>query len=210
MSITRRLPRTVSAVVVALTSAVVLAACGGGDDNTAAQPGADASFNLADVGFAQQMIPHHSQAVKMATLATTRAKDPKVMKLAAEILAAQGPEIETMQTLLENWSQPLVPDMTGMAGMEGMTPEEMAAMTPSGGTMPGMAEKSELEKLSAAKGAAFDQLFLTLMLEHHRGALEMAKMQRSEGKAPEAVELAEDIENGQSAEITRMKRLQKS
>ncbi|MGQ0631560.1 MAG: DUF305 domain-containing protein [Sporichthyaceae bacterium] len=206
MRITRRLSRSATAVVATVATAAVLTACGGGD-GTAAQPAANASFNLADVGFAQMMIPHHSQAVKMATLAATRAKDPKVQKLAAEILAAQGPEIETMQTLLEAWAQPLIPDMADM-DHSSMTPDEITAMM--SGSMPGMAKEPELEKLSTAKGAAFDRLFLTLMLGHHRGAVEMAQMERADGKAVDALALAEDIETGQTAEIMRMEKLQKA
>lgn len=195
----------------ALTAALSLgslAACGGGEDTaTTAAPAPDAVFNPADVAFAQQMIPHHSQAVQMAALAKTRAKDPKVKKLAAEIVAAQGPEIETMQGFLATWKQPTSPDAAGM-DHSGMGPEEMAAM--GGDAMPGMASGKDLTKLAAVKGAAFDRLFLALMLEHHRGALEMAGTERSDGKAPEAVALAEDIETAQTAEVARIRKLQKA
>ena len=153
--------------------------------------------------FAQQMIPHHSQAVKMATLAATRAKDPAVKKLAAQIVAGQGPEIETMQSLLEAWGQPLVSTMEGM-DHSAMSPEEMTNMS---AEMPGMAGDTELKALAAAKGAEFDRMFLTMMIEHHRGALQMAKAERADGKDPAALTLAEQMETAQQREIKSMKKL---
>lgn len=206
MSILRRLPRAATATLAGLTCAVVLAACGGGEDS-AAQPGANSSFNASDVTFAQEMIPHHLQAVKMASLAATRARDPEVKRLAAAIAAGQQPEIGAMQDWLKTWGQPL---MAGMPGMDyaQMNPEQLAETMP--GSMPGMASGTDLKRLSQAKGARFDRLFLTLMLDHHRGAVQMAQRQRSEGKAPAAIALATDIERVQSAEIARIERLQKS
>lgn len=204
MIISRAMPRKAAAVLSAITAAAVLSGCGGGGDDIAAQPAANASFNAADVGFTQQMIPHHSQAVKMATLAATRAKDPKVKKLAGAILAGQGPEIEMMQAWLQSWGKPLTPDMADM-DHSSMSPEEMTAMM--SGSMPGMATEGALAQLTAAKGAKFDRLFLTMMLEHHRGALEMAAAERADGKDPAATGLAEDIETTQSAEIARIEKL---
>lgn len=206
MSILRRLPRAATVTLTSIAAAVVLTACGGGDES-AAQPAANAPFNVSDVRFAQEMIPHHLQAVKMASLAVTRAKDPKVKSLAAAIAAGQQPEIGPMQDWLKSWGEPL---MAGMPGMDfsQMKPEQLAETMP--GAMPGMASGTDLARLSAAKGARFDRLFLMLMLEHHRGAVEMAKAQRSGGKAPEAITLAEEIESAQSAEIARMEMLQKS
>lgn len=217
MSTTRRIARSTAGTLAVLLTAAVLAACGGGDDETAAQTGAQpgaqsgaqpaaaGSFNPADVLFAQQMIPHHSQAVKMASLAAGRAKSPQVKKLAAEIVAAQGPEIETMQGFLEAWGKPLIPDMADM-DHSSMTPEEMTAMT--SGEMPGMAPAEELTALEAAKGKKFDRLFLAMMLEHHQGAVEMAQAEQSDGQDPAAIALAEEIESAQTAEIVRIEKLQ--
>lgn len=205
MIISRRLPRTATATLTTLVVAVVLTACGGAD--SAAEPAANADFNTSDVTFAQEMIPHHLQAVQMASLAATRTKNPKIRSLAAAIAAGQQPEIGPMQNWLKNWDAPL---MAGMPGMDfsQMSPEQLAETMPD--AMPGMASGSDIEKLSAAKGTRFDRLFLTLMLKHHRGAVQMAQMERSDGKAPEAIALAEDIETAQAAEITRMQKLQKS
>ncbi len=204
---TNRLIRSAALALATLISVAVLAACGGGGDD-ATQPAAAPTFSAADVTFAQQMIPHHSQAVKMAALAATRAKDPAVKKLAAQIVAGQGPEIETMQSLLEAWGQPLVPDMEGMDHST-MSPEEVMKMS---ADMPGMAGEDDLKALAAAKGADFDRLFLTMMIEHHRGALQMAQAERAAGagKDPAALKLAEQMEATQQAEIKKMQKLKKA
>lgn len=198
---THRLMRSAALALAAVTSAAVLAGCGGDDE--VAQPDAAATFNTADVTFAQQMVPHHSQAVKMATLAATRAKDPAVKKLAAQIAAGQGPEIETMQQLLERWGQPLVPDMEGMDHST-MSPEEAMTMA---ADMPGMASGGDLKMLAAARGARFDQMFLTMMIKHHLGALQMAKTERAEGQDPDAIRLAEKMETAQQGEVKKMQGL---
>lgn len=203
MTLAKLALRSTRAAALAAVAALVLAACGGGDGDAAA-PAADSVFNTVDVTFAQQMIPHHSQAVKMAALASSRAKDPEVKELAAKIVAAQGPEIETLQGFLDAWDQPLVADMGGM-DHSSMSPEDMAAMGSE--SMPGMAEDGELKKLTDAKGATFDSLFLTLMLEHHRGAVEMAKRQLSSGKETQAKALAGRIEAEQTKEIAEIEDL---
>jgi len=85
-----------------LVAALTLTACGGHDSGGSgmkhggASSTAGATFNSADTMFAQAMIPHHQQAVEMADLADTRAADPEVKQLAAQIKSAQDPEIRTM------------------------------------------------------------------------------------------------------------------
>ena len=97
----------ITAVVTA--SLFILAACGNDDDT-----GTAASHNEADVTFAQEMIPHHQQAIEMADLAESRAESQEVKDLATDIEAAQGPEIETMTGWLESWGED-VPDEIGRA-----------------------------------------------------------------------------------------------
>lgn len=186
--------KTLTAAVLA-ASLFTLAACGSEDDaDTAAGP------NAADVTFAQQMIPHHGQAVEMAELAKARAESQEVKDLAADIEAAQGPEIETMTGWLESWDEE-VPDV-GMSGMDHgeMSSDEMA----------GMMTDDEMANLEAASGAGFDQMFLTMMIEHHEGAIEMARTEQSEGEFPEAVGMAKEIETAQTEEIQTMQDLLKS
>lgn len=173
----------VAATVVAVAAAT-LTACSNGDDS------ASAEFNDADVTFAQEMIPHHRQATEMAAMAESRTVDPAVLDLADRIEAAQDPEIETMTDWLVAWDREVPEgDMAGMTGMAGMMDDDQMA------------------ELEGASGAEFDRLFLTMMTEHHDGAVEMAKVEQTDGKYEEAVTLAEDIEQQQTAEITQMQDL---
>ena len=183
---------TAAAVAAALFT---LAACGNNDD-----AGTAAEHNDADVTFAQQMIPHHEQAVEMADLAESRAEGQEVKNLAADIEAAQGPEIETMTGWLESWGED-VPD-EGMSGMDhgDMSSDDMA----------GMMTEDEMADLEAASGAEFDQMFLTMMIKHHEGAIAMAKTEQSEGEFPEAIDMAEEIARAQTEEIQTMQDLLKS
>jgi uncharacterized protein (DUF305 family) len=173
-------------------SLFTLAACGNEDEADTA-----GGHNDADVTFAQEMIPHHQQAIEMAELAESRAESEEVKELAADIEAAQGPEIETMSGWLESWGED-VPD----EGMSGMDHGDMSS-----DDMTGMMTDDEMADLEATSGAGFDQMFLTMMIEHHEGAIEMAQTEQSEGEFPEAVAMAEEIEATQAEEIQTMQDL---
>ena len=183
----------ITAVVTA--SLFTLAACGNEDDTDTA-----GGHNDADVTFAQEMIPHHQQAIEMAELAASRAESDDVKDLAADIEAAQGPEIETMTGWLESWGED-APD-EGMSGMDhgDMSSEDMG----------GMMTEDEMTELEATSGPDFDRMFLTMMIEHHEGAIEMAKTEQSEGEFPDAVDMAKEIETTQAEEIQTMQDLLKS
>ncbi|MGK2876099.1 MAG: DUF305 domain-containing protein [Nocardioides sp.] len=183
--------RTSLIAAVVAASLFTLAGCGDDDaDNVA-------GHNDADVTFAQEMIPHHQQAVEMSDLAASQAESDEVKSLAADIAAAQGPEIETMTGWLESWGESL-PD----EAMAGMDHGDMSA-----GEMPGMMTGEQMADLEAASGATFDQMFLTMMIDHHEGAIQMAKTQQAEGEFPEAIAMAEEIEQTQTQEIQTMQDL---
>lgn len=181
--------------IVALFVATALSVTGCGEDTAATT-----AYNDADVAFAQGMIPHHRQAVQMAALAEDRADNPEVRQLAERIEAAQAPEIATMTGWLEARGED-VPEETM---------DHSAMGHGSSDPMPGMMSAEDLATLEQAQGAEFDMLFLEMMIEHHTGALEMARTQQSEGENAEAVALAEKIEADQEAEIATMRRLLES
>lgn len=199
---TKRLAAAVFVVIGGLT----LAACGDSDDSMPGMSGmsetessipakpteSTLSINDADVAFATDMIPHHRQAVEMAALAETRAKSPEVKELAMAIKGAQDPEIQTMSGWLTSWGEPVPEDMSGM---------DMSS------SMPGMMSSDDMDKLTNTTGSEFDQMFLTMMIEHHEGAIEMAKAEQTDGAYPDAVALAKQIEAAQTKEITTMKGL---
>ncbi|MET7683836.1 DUF305 domain-containing protein [Streptomyces sp. NPDC005423] len=196
--------RTLFAAAVPV-AALALAACGGGTGGahatqsvtprpTATATASAGTHNAADVSFATEMIQHHRQAVEMAGLAHGRARSATVEALARKIRAAQAPEITTMSGWLTSWGEPLPEDMTGMG--HDMSP-----------AMPGMMAATDMNRLRKASGAAFDTLFLTLMVQHHQGAVTMAKSEQGKGSYGPAIALAGNVVVAQSAEIERMRQL---
>lgn len=226
--------RRAALAATAVTAALVLAACGNDSDTAgsghqshgSASPSASTTaagaHNAQDVSFAQGMIPHHQQALEMARLAATRASSAKVKDLATRIEKAQDPEIRTMSGWLKSWDEKMpsgsstgsgVPGMdhSGMPGMDESSMPSMPGMDHSAMSgmpgMPGMMDGKDMEKLEKASGADFDTMFLTMMVEHHRGAVEMATAEKTKGRYGPARDMADDIVTGQTAEITEMNKL---
>ncbi|MGW5660799.1 DUF305 domain-containing protein [Streptomyces sp. NPDC003758] len=217
--------RTVAAAAAA-AAAVVLTACGGSDSSSSPSASSSASsghsghgmgsmspaapsggasaaqggHNAQDVAFAQDMIPHHRQAVAMAGLAPSRASSPDVKDLAARIRKAQDPEIATMSGWLKAWGEK-VPEGSG-SGME-----SMPGMDHSGSSMPGMMSDGDMKKLQSLSGVAFDKAFLQMMIGHHEGAIAMARTEGAKGAYDPAQTMAKSIVTSQSAEITEMKKM---
>lgn len=139
----------------------------GGDDGSSAT-GAVAP-NAVDIGFSQDMIVHHEQAVVMAQLVRDRTTDPKVAALANGIVDDQLLDIGAMRGYLVLWQAPVLPSGPPMAWMApGHQHHEEGATV-----MPGMATTGELNALRTAKGTALNRMFLELMLRHHVGGLHM-------------------------------------
>lgn len=194
--------KTLAAIALLATAGLMLTACGEDPDDDATGSSNSAS-NDADVTFAQQMIPHHEQAIEMAQLAQGRASSSEVLELAENIEAAQGPEIDTLQGWLEAWGGEVTSGET-----DGMDHGVMGHG--SGGAMAGMMDEDEMDDLMAASGANWDRMFLEMMIEHHEGAVEMAQVEVDQGENPDAVALARKIISDQQDEITRMRQLLES
>ncbi|OZC73768.1 DUF305 domain-containing protein [Rhodococcus sp. 06-418-5] len=162
---------------------------------SSAQASASAEFNDADVMFAQMMYPHHAQAVEMADMANGRTDNPDVLSLASAIAGAQQPEMDQMTTWLTEWGQPM-PDMD-MGDMGGMDHSSDS----------GMMTAQDMDALMAASGPEFDRQWLTMMIAHHTGAIEMANTEIADGSNPDALEMARTIVATQQQEIETMQRL---
>jgi uncharacterized protein (DUF305 family) len=203
----RHRPRVRATVVLtfaALAAASVLTACGT-SDSTDGEPAATHTatngdvYNEADVTFAQQMIPHHAQAIEMADMTRGRELSPEVAQLAASIMEAQTPEIETMTDWLSAWSEDIPETMRDHANADGGDMQEMP-----GADMPGMMSQDDMHALESASDAEFEDMWLDMMVEHHQGAIEMAKDEQEDGQFQPAVDLAETIAAGQTAEVDQM------
>lgn len=185
--------RTRLTVVAVAALGLLLAGCGGShdmDDMGMASPSSTTGASAADAMFAQMMIPHHEQAVEMSTLAETRASSPEIKELAAEIKAAQQPEIDQMTAWLEEWGMPV------MSGMDAMGEH-------GGHGMSGMLTDDQLAELEAASGPEFDRLFAEFMILHHEGAIDMAE-DVADSKDPRVAALAAAIITTQAEEIAQL------
>jgi uncharacterized protein (DUF305 family) len=138
--------------------------------------------------FARDMIPHHRQAVEMATLAETRASDRRVKDLAGHVRKNQDAEVTMMAGWLTGWGESV--------------PAPDAGHTAHG---PGMMMHADMEDLKAANGAAFDRKFCDMMIRHHQGALEMAGVAKTEGQNPAVRALANEVVKTQTAEVAELR-----
>lgn len=149
------------------------------------------------------MIGHHAQALVMAGWAPTHGASASVRTLAERIVNGQQDEIATMQQWLRDRQQP-VPEArpTGMKMMMNGVEHEMR--------MPGMLTEAQMEQLDQARGAEFDRLFLTSMIQHHRGAVSMVKElfgSYGAGQDETVFKFASDVNVDQSTEIARMQKM---
>jgi uncharacterized protein (DUF305 family) len=218
---TRQRRSTLIAVaVVALVAGGAVLATRGGDQGSAAAPRAAASaspvrvivpgrpgesaavsdsdrvrapdgstYNTVDATFVRMMIVHHNQAVRMADLAADRAGSPGVRALAARISVAQKPEIAVLRAWLQ--ARRLTETDPGHDHS----------------TMPGMQSEAEVNALAAARGTAFDTLFVAMMTEHHEGAIQMAGDVLVGGSDQTLNEMANEMAVEQGSEIRRMRQL---
>ena len=191
--------KTLTISAAALAAVMVLAGCST-SGSSGSMPGMDlstmgssaapaaAGHNGSDTMFVQGMIPHHAQAVEMSDIILTKQGiDARIAALATKIKAAQAPEIEKMNGWLKDWNEP--------------------TQAPGGHSMTGMMSGEDLTKLAAAQGTDAAKLFLSQMIAHHEGAVEMANAEVRGGKNAEAVQLGKDIAASQTDEIQEMKDL---
>ena len=178
----------------ALCSALLAPALAAQQADTTKAPG----YVAGDARFMTGMIGHHAQAVLISGWAPTHGASPSIIRLTERIVVGQQDEIQLMETWLQDRGEP-VPDSKAHAGMD------HARMH-----MPGMLSQAQLDSLDAARGPAFDRLFLTFMIQHHEGAVTMVHdLFATDGAAQdEAIfKLASDIQVDQTTEVARMQRM---
>lgn len=170
-------------ILPALVAGVLLVA-GCGEDNNA-DSGSTASGNPVDRAFVAQMIPHHEDAVDMAKIAQRRGSSAYVKRLADDIVRTQTAEIATLRAADQRLENAGV--TTGSLGV----PEHMMGM--------------DDDPASLKTATPFDPAFLTMMIPHHEGAIEMANAELEKGKNPQLKALAQTIITAQQREITEMR-----
>jgi uncharacterized protein (DUF305 family) len=147
----------------------------------------------ADAEFMRKMITHHLQALELTALVAGRSQSDDVPRLAERIEVSQKDEIAQLQKWLVDRGEPL--------------PEPHANHVGHGGLMPGMLDATDLSALAAAKGPAFDKLFLELMIRHHEGAITMVQQLYRDGGGVESAadRVAREVNADQSIEVRRMR-----
>ncbi|MGW6426465.1 DUF305 domain-containing protein [Nocardia sp. NPDC055053] len=190
-------------LAVSAASVLLLAACGDDTESathdthsptssvsaTSATAGARTDFNDADVTFLQMMYPHHAQAVEMAKMVPSHTQNQQLIALAAEVEKAQAPEMRQITDLLASFGKPAPSASEGHDGH----------------AMPGMMTDAQMTALQSATGAEFDKQWLEMMIDHHEGAVDMARTELADGVNPESRQLATAIVATQEAEITTMR-----
>ncbi len=180
--------RITAASALALATALAVTACtpvGSAPAPTTEQSASQ--VNQADRMFVMMMIPHHEQAIEMSEIVLAASGvSPEVADLATRIRDAQQPEIDTMEAWLEEWGMPSMGDMH-----HGM----------------GMLSDDEVDELRTLDGVELERAFLTGMIEHHEGAIEMAQEEIDDGTHPGVIALAREIVTAQTLEIEEMNEL---
>ena len=160
-------------------------------------------YTAADIHFMSGMISHHAQAIKMAKWSETHGASAAVVRLSGRIMTSQTDEIALMQSWLRDRNQPVPePDPNGMKMSMGGMEHVML--------MPGMLSPEQMAQLDSARGVEYDRLFLTFMIQHHRGAITMVRELFSANGAAQdefVFKFANDVEVDQETEIARMQQM---
>ena len=202
LGLMRILPSTINlrtrSLGLGLVMSLTFAGCGGSSVSDVADKAVDAAkdavgFNDSDLNFTQMMIPHHEQAIEMADIALdplVGASD-SVKAIATRIKNAQDSEVTKMKAFLTSWKERLTGDSSDHHSDQ----------------MSGMLSAEDIKKLSSLRGAEFDREWMTGMIEHHEGAIEMAKDVLKDGKDSAVKALANLVATVQDSEILEMKKL---
>jgi uncharacterized protein (DUF305 family) len=193
------MPRLTTLAAALLTVVLTATGCSSGSGSS--------EHGHADVAFASQMIPHHAQAVAMADMTIGQPGiSHHLARLAERVREAQTPEIDTMAGWLKEWGEP-VPQTGYGTGDAHDHSEGMDMMDGGSDGMPGMMSGRDMRRLSRLHGAEFERRWLTMMIEHHQGAVQMSQTELERGRSKDALALAEHVITAQRAEIEEMRAL---
>jgi uncharacterized protein (DUF305 family) len=157
------------------------------------------SLSAVDVGFLQDMIDHHDQAVELSLIELAHGSDTTARHFAQETIIFQRREIGIMETLLANDGK-----------VRGEVPRDVMGwmdMTSPLSDMPGMASEDAINQLDASTGADTDRQFLELMRTHHQGGIHMADYAAQYGSSKRVRDLASQIADYQRVEVNEYTQL---
>lgn len=164
----------------------------------------------AEAGFARDMRVHHGQAVQMSLLIAERTDDPAIRTFANDIATSQQHQAGQMFAWLQLWGLSPTGSRPPMEWMGSDHHGSGSGSTSGSGDavpMPGMASEADLKRLTDARGVEADRLFLTLMMAHHKGGVEMADAVLARSARGEVVTLAGAMKAAQTSEIATMQKM---
>lgn len=172
------------------------------------------SNTSAEAGFALDMQVHHNHGAEMAMIVRDRTDDAEVRLLAYDIALTQNQQSGQLYGWLTQWglkqaaSEPSMTWMTRLrsGGTHVHDGKTNIAHVP-GAPMPGLATPAQLEQLSSASGVQAERVFLTLMIAHHKGAIDMAEAVLDRSAHPSVTTFGKAVVSSQVAEITLMNRM---
>lgn len=180
---------------------------------TAPGPAPSPGNTSAEAGFSRDMQTHHNQAVELSMIIHATTDDDRIRSLSYDIATSQATQSGQMAGWLATWNLPATASEPSMTWMTRPAPDgaehehaTSASHTP-GERMPGLATRDQIEQLQRASGADADELFLQLMIAHHRGGVEMAEAVLARSDEPVVDTLASSIVRAQSSEIGYMEGL---
>ena len=150
-----------------------------------------------DVGFFQDMITHHNQAVAMGFSYLEHGTDPLLRQIAGEIVTYQASEIGVMNDHLAQWNQQGTERSTAMGWMGMRVPRD---------EMTGLATAKQMRALADARGRDLDQLFTRLMIRHHEGGIHTAQFAAAHATTETVRSWARAMIDGQKGEIAELNR----
>ena len=197
-------------VVTALVTAVAVGAVAYSLGRMSTPDNPSPGNTSAEAGFARDMQVHHIQGVEMAMIIREGTEDESVRLLAYDIATTQGHQAGQLYGWLTEWGLRQAgsqPPMTWMMGLGPAGEEGDPAAHAMGALMPGMATPAQMAELSAASGVEAERLFLSLMIAHHQGALEMAEAVLNRSTHPGVRTFADAVLLSQASEIDLMTRM---
>ncbi|TFD54536.1 DUF305 domain-containing protein [Cryobacterium frigoriphilum] len=204
--------RRVTLLVALLLTAVIVGAAAFSIGRLSTLVDPNPSSTSAEAGFARDMQTHHNQGVELALIIRDGTDDEAVRRLAYDITVTQGQQSGQMYAWLVLWElsqagpEPSMTWMTRPAPTDSDADSSHAHDTEhvAGEPMPGLATSEQIASLTAASGAQAEREFLTLMIAHHQGAVEMAEavLDRSDNSTVRA--FANAVVMSQKSEIDLM------
>ncbi|MDH6139515.1 uncharacterized protein (DUF305 family) [Kitasatospora sp. GP30] len=190
-------PAALAATVALCLGVPALVASGSSASGTvAAAPATDSP----EAGFARDMATHHQQAIDLSFIVRDRTGNDEVRNFAFDIINTQANQRGMMMGWLDQWGLTQNSAAQPMAWMK----MPMSYQAHDGSLMPGMATNAQMDQLRSLSGKDAEVLFLQLMIQHHRGGVEMAQGYVDVAQNAAEKRLAQSMVTAQSSEIQLM------